>query len=72
MLFFIFCKAEELGRDPTLDEVFLKTHTKKKDNSWVDERAKKTYVRNIKSFISSFICISCKSNLTMLHDFLFE
>ncbi|XP_004488162.1 uncharacterized protein [Cicer arietinum] len=33
--------AEELGRDPTLDEVFLKTHTKKKDNSWVDERAKK-------------------------------
>ncbi|XP_027186057.1 uncharacterized protein [Cicer arietinum] len=36
-------QAEELGRDPTLDEVFLKTHTKKKDNSWVDERAKKTY-----------------------------
>nr|XP_004488406.1 uncharacterized protein LOC101501539 [Cicer arietinum] len=35
--------AEELGRDPTMDEVFLKTHTKKNDNSWVDKRAKKTY-----------------------------
>ncbi|WJX67942.1 hypothetical protein P8452_52362 [Trifolium repens] len=33
----------ELGREPTLDEVFLRTHTKKKDSSWVDERAKKTY-----------------------------
>ncbi|XP_073222386.1 uncharacterized protein [Cicer arietinum] len=40
--------AEELGRDPTLDEVFLKTHTKKKDNSWVDERAKKTYVESFR------------------------
>ncbi|XP_027187591.1 uncharacterized protein [Cicer arietinum] len=36
-------QAEELGRDPILDEVFLKTHTNKKENSWVDERAKKTY-----------------------------
>nr|XP_027187849.1 uncharacterized protein LOC113785477 [Cicer arietinum] len=35
--------TEELGRNPTLDEVFLTTHTKKKDNSLVDERAKKTY-----------------------------
>ncbi|GAU42782.1 hypothetical protein TSUD_34260 [Trifolium subterraneum] len=33
----------ELGREPTFDEVFLRTHTKKKDSSWVDERAKKTY-----------------------------
>ncbi|GAU51778.1 hypothetical protein TSUD_415640 [Trifolium subterraneum] len=33
----------ELGREPTLDEDFLRTHTKKKDSSWVDERAKKTY-----------------------------
>ncbi|XP_073225422.1 uncharacterized protein [Cicer arietinum] len=34
--------AEELGRDPTLDEIFVKTHTKK-DSSWVDDRAKKSY-----------------------------
>ncbi|CAK8563271.1 unnamed protein product [Lathyrus sativus] len=33
----------ELGREPTLDEVFLRTHTKKKDSSWVDDRSKKTY-----------------------------
>jgi hypothetical protein len=42
--FLIIFKRRELGREPTLDEVFLRTHTKKKDSSWVDERAKKTYV----------------------------
>nr|XP_027185925.1 uncharacterized protein LOC113783946 [Cicer arietinum] len=40
--------AEELGRDLALDEVFLKTHTKKKDNSWVDERAKKKHMKHFK------------------------
>ncbi|XP_045797868.1 uncharacterized protein LOC123892064 [Trifolium pratense] len=35
--------AEELGREPTLDEVFLRTHIRKKDSSWVDLRSQNTY-----------------------------
>jgi len=38
-------KRQELGREPAVDEVFLKTHTRKEDrSSWVDERSKRTYV----------------------------
>lgn len=58
--FLCFCKAEELGRDPTLDEIFVKTHTKK-DSSWVDDRAKKSYVRNIEVLIWFF-------NLILLYE----
>ncbi|KAK2429885.1 hypothetical protein QL285_028285 [Trifolium repens] len=36
-------QAEELGREPTVDEVFLTTHIRKKDKSWVDDRSRKTY-----------------------------
>ncbi|WJX70550.1 hypothetical protein P8452_54643 [Trifolium repens] len=35
--------AEELGRQPTVDEVFLRTHIRKKDSDWVDLRSKNTY-----------------------------
>ncbi|WJX36901.1 hypothetical protein P8452_24734 [Trifolium repens] len=35
--------AEEFGREPTVDEVFLRTHIRKKDSSWVDDRSRKTY-----------------------------
>jgi hypothetical protein len=43
--FFIMYKRQEMGREPTIDEVFLWTHTKKEDrSSWVDERSKRTYV----------------------------
>ncbi|WJX88764.1 hypothetical protein P8452_70815 [Trifolium repens] len=35
--------AEELGRPPTVDEVFLRTHIRKKDSDWVDLRSKNTY-----------------------------
>ncbi|WJX32625.1 hypothetical protein P8452_20927 [Trifolium repens] len=35
--------AEELGREPTVDEVFIRTHIRKKDKSWVDDRSRETY-----------------------------
>ncbi|XP_045810785.1 uncharacterized protein LOC123905203 [Trifolium pratense] len=35
--------AEELGREPTVDEVFLRTHIRKKDSTWVDLRSQNTY-----------------------------
>ncbi|CAJ2651509.1 unnamed protein product [Trifolium pratense] len=35
--------AEELGREPTVDEVFLRTHICKKDSTWVDLRSQNTY-----------------------------
>nr|XP_012567252.1 uncharacterized protein LOC105851200 [Cicer arietinum] len=61
--------AEELGRDLTLDEAFLKTHTKKKDNSWVDERAKKTYLQQaFKGGKASSSCsqvVNAKAHLDM-------
>jgi len=43
--FFIMYKRQEMGREPTVDGVFLWTHTRKEDIfSWVDERSKRTYV----------------------------
>ncbi|KAK2394287.1 hypothetical protein QL285_056133 [Trifolium repens] len=39
----LLCYAEELGREPTVDEVFLRTHICKKDSDWVDLRSKNTY-----------------------------
>jgi hypothetical protein len=51
VLFLCLWKAEEFGREPTVDEVFLRTHIRKKDSSWVDDRSRKTYVRKIKALI---------------------
>jgi hypothetical protein len=51
VLFLYSWKAEELGREPTVDEVFLRTHIRKKDSDWVDLRSKNTYVRKIKALI---------------------
>ncbi|XP_045791902.1 uncharacterized protein LOC123886648 [Trifolium pratense] len=35
--------AEELGREPTVDKVFLRTDIRKKDSTWVDLRSQNTY-----------------------------
>ncbi|MED6152735.1 hypothetical protein PIB30_094829 [Stylosanthes scabra] len=35
-------KLEELGRTPSQSEVFMRTHTKKKDRQWVDQHAEDT------------------------------
>lgn len=40
-VYFFMCKTKELGREPTLDEQFLRTHTNKKNSSWLDDRTRK-------------------------------
>lgn len=36
-------QAAELGREPTVDGFFVRSHTGKKDSFWVDPRSKNNY-----------------------------
>jgi len=39
--------AEKLQREPTIDESFALTHSRKKDQSFVDEKSKEAYVSDL-------------------------